>query len=39
LGLGLFIVKEIAAALGGRMDVASCAETDTVFMLVLPREA
>jgi signal transduction histidine kinase len=37
LGLGLFIVKEIAAAHGGTIDVESSAETSTVFTLVLPR--
>jgi PAS domain S-box-containing protein len=39
LGLGLFIVKEIAAAHGGSIDVESSAETGTVFTLVLPRAA
>jgi signal transduction histidine kinase len=37
LGLGLFIVKQIAAAHGGTVDVESSAETGTVFTLVLPR--
>jgi PAS domain S-box-containing protein len=37
LGLGLFIVKEIATAHGGSIDVESSAETGTVFTLVLPR--
>ena len=37
LGLGLFIVKQIAAAHGGTIDVESSAETGTVFTLVLPR--
>jgi PAS domain S-box-containing protein len=39
LGLGLFIVKEVAAAHGGSIDVESNAETGTVFTLVLPRAA
>jgi signal transduction histidine kinase len=39
LGLGLFIVKEIAVAHGGTVDVESSAETGTVFTLVLPRAA
>jgi PAS domain S-box-containing protein len=39
LGLGLFIVKEIATAHGGSIDVESSAETGTVFTLVLPRAA
>jgi signal transduction histidine kinase len=39
LGLGLFIVKEIAIAHGGTIDVESGAETGTVFTLVLPRAA
>jgi signal transduction histidine kinase len=39
LGLGLFIVKEIALAHGGTVDVESSAETGTVFTLVLPRAA
>lgn len=38
LGLGLFIVKEIAIAHKGTIDVESSAETGTVFTLVLPRE-
>jgi signal transduction histidine kinase len=37
LGLGLFMVKQIAAAHGGTIDVKSDAETGTVFTLVLPR--
>jgi signal transduction histidine kinase len=37
LGLGLFIVKQIAAAHGGTVDVESSAETGTVFTLVLPH--
>jgi signal transduction histidine kinase len=39
LGLGLFIVKEIATAHGGSIDVESSADTGTVFTLVLPRVA
>jgi signal transduction histidine kinase len=39
LGLGLFIVKEIAVAHGGTVDFESSAETGTVFTLVLPRAA
>jgi signal transduction histidine kinase len=39
LGLGLFIVKHVAAAHGGTIDVESSAETGTVFTLVLPRGA
>jgi signal transduction histidine kinase len=39
LGLGLFIVKEIAVAHGGTIDFESSAETGTVFTLVLPRAA
>jgi two-component system sensor histidine kinase/response regulator len=37
LGLGLFIVREIAAAHGGRVDVTSAAATGTRFEVVLPR--
>jgi PAS domain S-box-containing protein len=37
LGLGLFIVKEIASAHGGSIHVESSAETGTVFTLVLPK--
>jgi signal transduction histidine kinase len=38
LGLGLFIVREIAVAHGGTIDAESSAETGTVFTLVLPRD-
>jgi signal transduction histidine kinase len=37
LGLGLFIVKEVAVAHGGTIDVESSAERGTIFTLVLPR--
>jgi signal transduction histidine kinase len=37
LGLGLFIVREIARAHGGSVTVASDAATGTVFELTLPR--
>jgi PAS domain S-box-containing protein len=37
LGLGLFIVKQIASAHGGTIDVASRADSGTVFTLRLPR--
>ena len=37
VGLGLYIVKQIAAALGGTIDVASSAGTGTTFTLALPR--
>jgi signal transduction histidine kinase len=39
LGLGLFIVREVAVAHGGTIDVDSSAEKGTVFTLVLPRAA
>jgi signal transduction histidine kinase len=39
LGLGLFIVKQIAVAHGGTIEVESSADTGTVFTLVLPRAA
>jgi signal transduction histidine kinase len=39
LGLGLFIVKQIAVAHEGTIDVESSAERGTVFTLVLPRAA
>jgi signal transduction histidine kinase len=38
LGLGLFIVNEIARGHGGRVEVASSAETGTVFTVVLPKD-
>jgi signal transduction histidine kinase len=37
LGLGLYIVRQVAIAHGGTVDVASKAETGTVFTLRLPR--
>jgi sigma-B regulation protein RsbU (phosphoserine phosphatase) len=37
VGLGLFIVREIAQAHGGGVEVASSAERGTTFTLVLPR--
>lgn len=37
LGLGLFIVSEIARGHGGRVEVASSAESGTEFRVVLPR--
>ena len=37
VGLGLFIVREIAQAHGGRVDAVSAAETGTTFTLHLPR--
>lgn len=39
LGLGLYIVREFAAAHGGSVTVRSCEEEGTVFEMVLPREA
>lgn len=38
LGLGLFIVNEIARGHGGRVEVASSAEAGTVFTVVLPKD-
>jgi signal transduction histidine kinase len=37
VGLGLFIVHEIATAHGGHVQVASTRETGTVFRVRLPR--
>lgn len=37
IGLGLFIVREIAKAHGGRVDVGSSAERGTTFTATLPR--
>lgn len=37
LGLGLYIVREIATAHGGRVDVRSSVEEGTTFRLTLPR--
>jgi len=37
LGLGLFIVQQIALAHGGRVDVESCERAGTTFRLRLPR--
>jgi signal transduction histidine kinase len=37
LGLGLYIVKQVALAHGGRVDVESSAEAGTIFTVVLPR--
>ncbi|HZH16243.1 MAG TPA: PAS domain S-box protein [Archangium sp.] len=37
VGLGLFIVHEIVAAHGGRIDVSSSADTGTAFRVRLPR--
>jgi PAS domain S-box-containing protein len=39
LGLGLFIVKEIVQAHGGRVTVRSSAEEGTTFTVLLPRDA
>jgi PAS domain S-box-containing protein len=39
LGLGLFIVKELVRAHGGRVDVASSPSTGTTFSVCLPRRA
>lgn len=38
LGLGLFIVNEIARGHGGRVEVASSTEAGTVFTVVLPKD-
>jgi signal transduction histidine kinase len=37
LGLGLYVVKQIAIAHGGTVDVESSSEVGTVFTLLLPR--
>jgi sigma-B regulation protein RsbU (phosphoserine phosphatase) len=37
VGLGLFIVREIARAHGGRAEVQSTAEEGTTFRVVCPR--
>ena len=37
LGLGLFIAQQIATAHGGRIAVASSADTGTVFRVTMPR--
>ena len=37
LGLGLFVVREIVRGHGGTVDVASAAQTGTVFTVRLPR--
>jgi signal transduction histidine kinase len=37
LGLGLYIVRQIAVAHGGTIDVESSAEAGTTFTVVLPR--
>ncbi|MDR9752216.1 HAMP domain-containing sensor histidine kinase [Pseudomonas sp. SZMC_28357] len=39
LGLGLFIVKEVAQAHGGTVEVKSTAEQGTTFTVVLPRNS
>lgn len=39
LGLGLFVVHEIARGHGGRVEVASSADSGTVFTVYLPRHA
>jgi signal transduction histidine kinase len=38
LGLGLYIVRQVALAHGGRIEVESSAEAGTTFTMVLPRE-
>ncbi len=38
LGLGLFIVREIAAAHGGKVEVKSAPEAGTTFVVQLPRQ-
>jgi signal transduction histidine kinase len=39
IGLGLFIVEQIARAHGGRVDVRSTAEDGTTFLVTIPRRA
>lgn len=39
IGLGLFIVREIARAHGGRVELESTAERGTTFVVTLPRSA
>jgi signal transduction histidine kinase len=39
IGLGLYIAREVAVAHGGTIDVASSAESGTVFTVTLPRRA
>ncbi len=39
LGLGLYIVREIVEAHGGRVDVTSSEAAGTLFVLTLPRQA
>ena len=39
LGLGLYIVREIVEAHGGRVDVSSSEAAGTVFVVTLPRRA
>ena len=38
VGLGLYVVREIAASCGGSVDVLSSSETGTTFRLRLPRK-
>ena len=38
VGLGLFIVREIARAHGGTVDVESSMESGTTFTATLPRQ-
>ncbi|HSI33855.1 MAG TPA: ATP-binding protein, partial [Tepidisphaeraceae bacterium] len=39
IGLGLYIVREVATAHGGTIDVTSTADAGTTFTLCLPRAA
>ena len=39
LGLGLYIVREIVQAHGGRVDVCSTEAAGTAFVVTLPRQA